>query len=85
MDDRRIHPTAAAGFAQAADDYARGRPDYPPAIVDWLRDELRLRPGAEVVDLAAGTGKFTARLIETGARVLAVEPVAAMRDRLAAT
>lgn len=35
-----------------------------------------------MVDLAAGTGKLTRLLVPTGARVVAVEPVDAMRDRL---
>jgi SAM-dependent methyltransferase len=36
-----------------------------------------------VVDLAAGTGKLTRRLVPTGARVVAVEPLAEMREQLA--
>lgn len=85
LDDRdSIHHAAAEGFAKAADDYVCGRPGYPPEILDWLRDDLGVGRGAMVVDLAAGTGKFTARLVETGARVLAVEPVEAMRERLVA-
>ena len=79
-----IHRQAAAGYSRAAGDYVQGRPDYPPAIVGWLRDRLGLGPGATVAELGAGTGKFTPRLLETGARVLAVEPVAAMRARLSA-
>jgi ubiquinone/menaquinone biosynthesis C-methylase UbiE len=35
-----------------------------------------------VVDLAAGTGKLTRALLTTGARVVAVEPVPAMRTML---
>lgn len=41
-------------------------------------------PGRRVLDLAAGTGKLTRLLVPTGADVVAVEPVAGMRDRLAA-
>lgn len=48
-----------------------------------MRDRLHLGPGKSVVDLGAGTGKFTRRLVETGARVTAVEPAAAMRAKLA--
>jgi ubiquinone/menaquinone biosynthesis C-methylase UbiE len=75
----QIHPTAAGGFSKAAEAYERGRPGYPPAAIDWLGERLDLRPGATVVDLAAGTGKLTRALLTTGAAVVAVEPVAEMR------
>src|SRR5207244_7905772 len=73
-----LHP-AAAGFARAADVYERARPEYPPEAVAWLADRLDLRPGRVVVDVAAGTGKLTRLLVPTGARVVAVEPLAEMR------
>jgi len=79
-----IHHAAADGYAKGADTYVRGRPDYPPEIAAWLRDTLGLQAGATVLDLGAGTGKFTPRLLATGASVIAVEPVAAMLDKLAA-
>jgi len=44
---------------------------------------LGLGPGRVVVDLAAGTGKLTRRLVPTGAGVVAVEPLAEMREQLA--
>ncbi|AGW94785.1 methyltransferase [Ralstonia pickettii DTP0602] len=78
-----IHEAAAQGFASQADTYARGRPDYPAEIDIWLRDTLGLRAGRTVLDLGAGTGKFTRRLAGTGATVIAVEPVAQMRAQLA--
>jgi len=77
-----VNATAATGFEAGADAYARGRPDYPAALDQWLRDKLQLGPGKTVLDLGAGTGKFTPRLIATGASVIAVEPVAAMRVKL---
>jgi SAM-dependent methyltransferase len=73
------HPTAAAGFGSSADAYERGRPTYPDDAVAHLAAELELGPAARVLDLAAGTGKLTRLLVEGGADVLAVEPVAAMR------
>ena len=79
-----IHPAAATGFGAAAEVYQKSRPDYPAGLSDWLRDDLGLAPGKIVVDLGAGTGKFTPLLRATGARVVAVEPVEAMRAELAA-
>jgi SAM-dependent methyltransferase len=74
---------AAAGFETDAHRYARGRPDYPVEVTGWMRDRLQVSAGKAVVDLGAGTGKFTRRLVETGADVIAVEPAAAMREKLA--
>lgn len=79
-----IHESAAAGYARAPDAYERGRPGYPEEAIALLAAELGLRPGARVVDLAAGTGKLTRALAALGADVVAVEPVAEMRDVLAA-
>lgn len=79
-----IHHAAADGYASGADTYVKGRPDYPPAVSAWLRDTLDLRPGKTVLDLGAGTGKFTPRLVDTGATVIAVEPVPAMLAKLSA-
>jgi SAM-dependent methyltransferase len=62
--------------------YARGRPDFPPAVHAWLRDALHLSEHRDVLELGAGTGKFTARLLETGARVIAVDPVEQMLAQL---
>lgn len=82
MTNPDIHPAAARGFGSAVDVYARGRPDFPAAAADWLRQDLGLAPGRRVVDLGAGTGKFTRLLCATGADVIAVEPVAEMLGEL---
>ena len=56
---------------------------YPAEAVAHIVGHGGIGPGTRVLDLAAGTG--TPRLlVPTGADVVAVEPVAAMRDRLAA-
>jgi ubiquinone/menaquinone biosynthesis C-methylase UbiE len=77
-----IPQEAAVGFQQGAVDYERGRPGYPEAAIALLARELGIGPGRVVMDLAAGTGKLTRALVGLGADVVAVEPVAGMREQL---
>ena len=77
-----VQPYARRGFGLAAGAYGRARPTYPKVAINWLADALGLVPGRTVLDVGAGTGKFTEALIPTGATVIAVEPVAEMRRTL---
>lgn len=81
---RELHSAAAEGFQSGATTYANGRPGYADDAVDWLKTDLELTSGSVALELGAGTGKFTRRLLATGADIIAVEPVAAMRAELAA-
>ncbi len=68
-------------FGSAAAAYERGRPSYPPEAIDWL-----LPAGArKVLDLGAGTGKLTTRLVERGLDVVAVDPIPEMLEVLRAS
>lgn len=76
---------AKTGFADASS-YDKYRPSYPAEAVDELLTALHLagHEGAKVVDLAAGTGKFTEILAVRPERfdILAVEPHDEMRAEL---
>ena len=80
-----VHHVADTGFDREASSYERARPTYPPDCVNWFAEHLGIAPGADVIDLAAGTGKFTRLLVPLGARLIAAEPVVGMRNVLART
>ncbi|MCV7159926.1 class I SAM-dependent methyltransferase [Mycolicibacterium brisbanense] len=71
-------PHRSLSFGSEAAAYERGRPSYPPEAIDWL-----LPAGAsDVLDLGAGTGKLTTRLVERGLNVIAVDPIPEMLELL---
>ena len=78
-----IHAQAES-YADNAGSYARGRPDYPSAMITWMQSRTGVKAGDVVIDLGAGTGKFTRALVNLGLRVTAIEPVEQMRAQLAA-
>jgi SAM-dependent methyltransferase len=69
-----LNPTTR--FSDRVDDYVRYRPSYPEAAVDHV---LAGMEGPRVVDVAAGTGIWTAQLAARGLAVIAIEPNAEMR------
>lgn len=77
-----IDEVAARGFQAGAAAYELARPGYPDEAMAVLRDEVGIGPGTSVLDVAAGTGKLTRRLVELQADVTAVEPVEGMRAQL---
>jgi SAM-dependent methyltransferase len=68
------------GFESGSDVYERARPGYPDEAVAHLVSVAGITAGSRVLDLAAGTGKFTRQIHATGARCLAAEPSASMRE-----
>ena len=86
MTDTSPLPKAvSAGFTNASS-YERYRPSYPVEAVLKLFEGLKLSglSGAQVVDLAAGTGKFTELLAarKEGFEITAIEPHEGMRQEL---
>jgi len=75
--DERIE--RARSFDRVAEEYERGRPGYPDDVLDLVP----VPDAATVLDLAAGTGKLTRVLARRYRRVIAVEPLGAMRALIA--
>jgi SAM-dependent methyltransferase len=73
--DREVH---AASFERVADVYASARPSYPAEAAHWLVPS----DARTVVDVGAGTGKFTALLTRPGRTVIAVDPSQNMLSQL---
>lgn len=80
-----IANVAQTGFASSTA-YDSHRPSYPPEAVERLIEVLEItgQNGAKVLDLAAGTGKFTQLLTARpeAYEIVAVEPHDGMRREL---
>jgi SAM-dependent methyltransferase len=72
IDERRL------AFGRVAELYDRARPSYPAGAIDTLSDFARLQPGAQVLEVGAGTGKATRLLADRGLVITALEPDPAM-------
>jgi SAM-dependent methyltransferase len=79
IENRRVR---ARSFESVAREYERTRPDYPREAIEWAASQFGLARGARVLDVGAGTGKLTRRLVGAGFSVAAVEPGGAMLDEL---
>jgi SAM-dependent methyltransferase len=75
------HLERARSFGPAAAEYARYRPGYPRAAVEWALQPVLGGQRVRLLDLGAGTGKLTAALMEFGP-VIAVEPDPGMLGEL---
>ncbi|MEM7326453.1 MAG: class I SAM-dependent methyltransferase [Actinomycetota bacterium] len=75
-----VHDAAFTGFGAEASRYQNARPAYHPDLVQRFVNRFG---SGQMLEIAAGTGKFTSQLVSAGVRPVAVEPVDAMRAILA--
>jgi SAM-dependent methyltransferase len=78
----KLHATRRHELGQSFQDggehYDRVRPGYPVDSLEWLLPNA----SRTAADIGAGTGKFTALLVERGLEVAAVDPSADMLGQL---
>lgn len=77
---RRQH--MAAAFLEGGGHYHKVRPGYPRESLDWLT-ETAAHPLHDILDVGAGTGKYTQLLAGRGWTMTAVDPSADMLAQLA--
>jgi SAM-dependent methyltransferase len=65
-------------FSDRVEQYARYRPRYPNALLDFLLSKIPLP--ATVADIGSGTGILSDQLLQVGYQVMAVEPNKPMRE-----
>lgn len=96
MTGSTIHKKAALGFSTSVEAYEHGRPGYSGAALSFVRESIRDLTGSvtakegaitermpKVLDLAAGTGKFTSLVNDPKSwDLFAVEPIKEMREKL---
>src|SRR5271166_4503037 len=68
-------------FSGLVEGYARHRPDYPAAALDFVMAHCALGPGAVLADVGSGTGISSRLFAVRGVRVIGIEPNAEMRKR----
>ena len=81
----QVKANALAGFTDASA-YDKHRPSYPASAVEYLLKSAKVagESGARILEIAAGTGKFTTLLAarEEKFEILAAEPHDEMRKVL---
>ena len=96
MSDVSVHPIAQGGFDKRdlSQIYDQVRPSYSKDVVNFLLDKLGISISdassdqpLRIIELGAGTGKFTGTLQEVLSRdskvqIIASEPLLSMREEL---
>ncbi len=76
-------PESGLHFERVADIYSRARPPYPDAVYERLVEFGVVGPGHRLLEIGAGSGQATSRLVEAGGVVTAVDPGPVLSAQLA--
>lgn len=67
-------------FSRRVDAYVKYRPGYPPALLDFLKEECQLVSDSIIADVGSGTGLLAELFLRNGNRVYGIEPNREMRE-----
>ncbi|HEX2945606.1 MAG TPA: methyltransferase domain-containing protein [Clostridia bacterium] len=67
-------------FSDKAENYEKGRPEYPPEFIAYLYNDLGISKSDVIADIGSRTGKMSKLFLEKGNRVFCVEPNRDMRN-----
>jgi ubiquinone/menaquinone biosynthesis C-methylase UbiE len=71
-----VHIGAKVGFGSETSNYDAARPEHQPPAVEKLLENLAIPQGGRIVEIGAGTGKFTKQIVNRPEKweVICVEP-----------
>ncbi|WP_414044034.1 class I SAM-dependent methyltransferase [Macrococcus sp. EM39E] len=69
-------------FSEKVEQYRNSRPKYSCGLLSDMKEKFEIDEATTIADIGAGTGIFTELLLDLGAKVIAIEPNAAMVEQL---
>ncbi|MES2764238.1 MAG: class I SAM-dependent methyltransferase [Bacteroidota bacterium] len=67
-------------FSDRVENYIKYRPGYPPEVLSFFKDILKLKPESIIADIGSGTGISAEIFLKSGNRVVGIEPNREMRE-----
>ena len=80
MSKSRVATDHKERFSNRVTHYAKYRPRYPDAILNFMKEQLNLSPASVIADIGSGTGILSEMFLRNGNLLFGVEPNKEMRE-----
>jgi len=67
-------------FSNRVENYSKYRPSYPISILEFCKEELKIKSSDIIADIGSGTGLFSELFLKNGNIVFCIEPNKKMRN-----